>query len=214
MRSIAILVVALLLALSACSSGDGGSGSSVTSTQAASSTTAATTSATSTTVASTTTAVETTTTTSPPVAAEIVVTSPAYEEGGTIPVVYTCDGDDVSPPYELAGVPAEAASLVVVMDDPDAPVGVWDHWVVYDVVPTDAIAEAVEDLGTDGINSWGELGYGGPCPPAGPAHRYILRVLALNVVLDWSEGVDKDGLLETVAPFVIAEGQLMELYGR
>jgi hypothetical protein len=139
--------------------------------------------------------------------------SPAFEHGETIPVRFTCDGSDASPPLQLNDIPEGAASLVLVMDDPDAPGGVWDHWVAYDVVPQEMIDEAVETLGTPGTNSWGRTGYGGPCPPSG-THRYYFTVYSLDTSLGLLPGADKAEVLEALAGHILAEATLMGRYGR
>ncbi len=98
---------------------------------------------------------------------ELRLTSPAFADGGTIPSKYTCDGVDVSPPLAVAGVPEKARSLALVMDDPDAPVGTWVHWVVWNIAPRNGeIHEhSAPPEGVAGRNSWQRAGYGGPCPP-------------------------------------------------
>lgn len=219
--TLTLCVAALAVIAATCSSSGGEDTATTTQTSAAAAAETTTTAAPTTTAAATTTteapATTTTTiaaTTTTVEAGGMTITSPAYGEGETIPMMHTCDGVDVSPEYHIEGIPAGAASLVAVMDDPDAPVGVWDHWVVYDLPVNDTIPEGAMGLGTDGVNSWGELGYGGPCPPAGDPHHYILRIYALNVVLDWPEGIDKVGLLTTVEPNILDFGVLTGLYGR
>ena len=145
--------------------------------------------------------------------AELVVTTTAYDEGAPIPVRYTCDGDDVSPPFDIASIPAGAQSLVLVMDDPDAPGGVWDHWVAFNIEPTAVVPEDVGAIGTSGSNSWGRLGYGGPCPPSG-THRYITTVYALDRQLGLDEGATKDDVLAAMSGHVLAEGAVMGTYSR
>jgi Raf kinase inhibitor-like YbhB/YbcL family protein len=141
------------------------------------------------------------------------LSSPAFEPGEPIPVRFTCDGSDVSPPLQLSDIPEQAVSLILVMDDPDAPNGVWDHWIVYDVVPQEIIDEAVATLGTPGTNSWRRTGYGGPCPPSG-AHRYYFTVYALDTGLGLPSGADKAEVLEAVSGHVLAEAVLMGRYSR
>ncbi|HEX9122137.1 MAG TPA: YbhB/YbcL family Raf kinase inhibitor-like protein [Actinomycetota bacterium] len=141
------------------------------------------------------------------------LTSSAFEDQGFIPARYTCDGSDVSPPLTVRDVPADAVTLVLVMDDPDAPGGVWDHWVAYDI-PTDAeIPEAVTSLGTPGKNSSGRAGYGGPCPPSG-THRYYFSVYALDTRLGLAPGADKAEILNALSGHVLAEATLMGRYRR
>jgi Raf kinase inhibitor-like YbhB/YbcL family protein len=141
------------------------------------------------------------------------LTSSAFDDGAAVPGRYTCDGDDVSPPLQIGGVPAGAASLVLIMDDPDAPSGTWDHWVAYDVPVTEEIPEGVGQLGTGGRNSWGRPGYGGPCPPSG-THRYIFTVYALDTLLGLDAVADKGTVLAAVGGHVLAQATLTGRYGR
>jgi Raf kinase inhibitor-like YbhB/YbcL family protein len=140
--------------------------------------------------------------------AAMELTSPAFDNEAAIPVRYTCDGDNVSPEVNIAAIPQDTATLVLIMDDPDAPVGTWDHWVAYDIAPTGTIPEDVGDLGTGGINSWKQTGYGGPCPPSG-THRYFFKVLALDAPLELAEGADKTEVLAASEGHVLAEAMLM-----
>lgn len=141
------------------------------------------------------------------------LTSSAFAHEGMIPRRHTCDGEDVSPPLTLAGLPAGAQALVLLMDDPDAPVGVWDHWVEYDIPPHPEILAGAGALGTPGVNSWGRTGYGGPCPPRG-THRYYFRVLALDRRLGLEPGADKATVLAACSGHVLDEAVLMGRYGR
>lgn len=136
------------------------------------------------------------------------LTSPAFEHEAAIPARYTCDGDNVSPELRIAAIPEDSAVLVLIMDDPDAPGGTWDHWVAYDIAPTTVIPENVGGLGTAGLNSWNEIGYGGPCPPSG-THRYFFKILALDTPLELAEGVDKTGVVAASEGHVLAEAVLM-----
>lgn len=141
------------------------------------------------------------------------LTSSAFEHEGTIPSRYTCEGADVSPPLSVEDVPPEAASLVLVMDDPDAPRGTWDHWIAYDI-PTDArMPEDVGTLGTPGRNSSGGTGYSGPCPPSG-THRYFFVVYALDARLGLEPGADKAAVTAAMQGHVLAEATLMARYRR
>jgi Raf kinase inhibitor-like YbhB/YbcL family protein len=140
------------------------------------------------------------------------LTSPAFDHEAAIPARYSCDGEDVSPELRIAAVPRNAATLVLIMDDPDAPVGTWDHWVAYDFEPRGTIPEDVGDLGTAGLNSWKQTGYGGPCPPAG-THRYFFRILALDAPLGLDEGADKEAVLVASEGHVLAEAVLMGTFG-
>lgn len=141
------------------------------------------------------------------------LTSPAFSNEGTVPKRYTCDGADVSPPLQLTNVPTNTVSMVLIMDDPDAPVGVWDHWVAYDIEPRQEIAEDVTTLGTPGVNSWDRPGYGGPCPPGG-THRYFFTVYALDTMLGLDAGAGKAEVLAALEDHVLAQATLMGLYSR
>lgn len=141
------------------------------------------------------------------------LTSQAFSHETPIPTRYTCDGADVSPPLQLSEVPTDTVSLALVMDDPDAPVGVWDHWVEYDIEPREAIAEAVTELGTAGRNSWDRTGYGGPCPPGG-THRYFFTVYALDTELGLEAGADKAAVLAAIDGHVLDQATLMGTYSR
>jgi len=150
----------------------------------------------------------------------LAVASPSFADGGLIPVRHTCDGRDVSPELRISGVPAGAASLAILCDDPDAPGGDWVHWLVFNLPPdTRNVAEGVGlgDLhaggGVPGANSWGKLTYGGPCPPSG-SHRYFFKIYALSVKLDLPSGASKARFLEAIHGRVLAEGHLMGRYAR
>lgn len=141
------------------------------------------------------------------------LSSPAFESGGIMPARYTCDGSDVSPPLRIDGIPPGTVGLVLVMDDPDAPHGPWDHWVNYDVPPVNEIPEGVGAMGTPGLNSWGRLGYGGPCPPTG-VHRYVFRVLALDAPLPLPAGATKAEVLAAARGHVLDQAVLVGRYRR
>lgn len=145
----------------------------------------------------------------------LTLTSPAFNEGDTIPSRYTCDGADVPPPLTWQDVPTGVESYALIMDDPDAPGGIWVHWVLYNI-PEDV--RALPDgepsgTGVQGQNSWGDAGYGGPCPPSGE-HRYFFKLYALNTELELEAGADKETLLAAMEGRVIAQGQLMGVYAR
>ncbi len=150
----------------------------------------------------------------------IELTSPAFSEGEMIPTRYTCDGEDISPALAWSGVPETAQSLVLICDDPDAPVGTWDHWVLFNI-PADAsgLPEAVASESTlesgavHGKNSWGRPGYGGPCPPGG-THRYYFYLYALDARLPLEAGSTKAQLLQAVEGRILDQGQLMGRYQR
>jgi len=141
------------------------------------------------------------------------LSSPAFGNGEAIPSRFTCDGADVSPALSITDLPDGTACLALVMDDPDAPMGTWDHWVAYDIPVATAIPEGVRSLGTAGRNSWRRPGYGGPCPPFGE-HRYFFRVYALDRPLGLPPGASKKQVLEALAGHVLAEAALLGRYTR
>ncbi len=141
------------------------------------------------------------------------ITSSAFAEGGGIPARYTCDGEDVSPPLAIEGVPAGTRTLALVVDDPDAPGGTWDHWVAFDIPVTDTIPEGVGELGVAGVNSWGRPGYGGPCPPRG-AHRYVFTIYAVDTVLDLGGGASSGELRRALTGHVLGKASLTGTYRR
>ncbi len=136
------------------------------------------------------------------------ITSPAFEADGRIPDRFTCKGNDVSPELRLSDIPDEAVSLVLIMDDPDAPGGTWDHWISFDITPTGAIPENVGEFGTGGINSWQRTGYGGPCPPSG-VHRYFFKIYALDASLGLAEGATSNEVLSAASGHILEETTLM-----
>jgi Raf kinase inhibitor-like YbhB/YbcL family protein len=148
------------------------------------------------------------------------LSSPAFGPGEPIPVQYTCDGEDASPPLEWDEPPQGTASLALIADDPDAPLGTWVHWVLYDLPPqTRALPEDVAPDpepsigGRHGQSGWRRLGYGGPCPPSG-THRYYFRLYALDQVLDLDPGATKAQLLQAMEGHVMAQAELMGTYAR
>ncbi len=152
---------------------------------------------------------------------QMQLTSTAFAEGAAIPAKHTCDAKDVSPPLKWAGLPAGAKSLALIVDDPDAPVGTWVHWVLYDVPVT--MTELAEDVAKSqyaaggakqGLNDFGRLGYGGPCPPHGKAHRYFFKLYALDAVLDLKPGLTKRDLERAMEKHILARTQLMGTYQR
>ena len=146
--------------------------------------------------------------------------SPAFEHGGEIPARYTCDGEDISIPLQFLEIPEEAVSLALIMDDPDAPMGVFVHWVIYNIpaelseLPEGIPPQPYLEMGIrQGTNSFGKIGYGGPCPPDG-AHRYMLKLYALDVAMDLDAGMTKHQLLSAMEGHVIDSAGLMGIYAR
>jgi hypothetical protein len=149
------------------------------------------------------------------------LTSTAFAEGSSIPVRFTCDGENVSPPLKWTGAPPGAKSLALIVDDPDAPMGVWVHWVVYDLPPTstelpEAVAKTqyLPDGAKQGLNDFKHLGYGGPCPPPGKPHRYFFKLFALDRVIDLRPGVTKKDFEAAMEGHKLVEGQLMGICKR
>ena len=152
-----------------------------------------------------------------PAAAKLAVTSTAFAEGQTIPKLFTCDDRDVSPPLSFAGVPPQAKSLALIVDDPDAPMGTWVHWVLFGLPPDQkALPQAYQPKGPvkQGKNSFGKVLYGGPCPPSGPPHRYFFRLYALDRALDLKAGASRADVDTALKGHVLAEATLMGRYGR
>jgi Raf kinase inhibitor-like YbhB/YbcL family protein len=142
------------------------------------------------------------------------LTSPEFENEGRIPSEYTCDGSDTSPELNIADIPESTKSLVLICDDPDAPAGTWDHWIVFNIAPTTSkIAKGAEPQGTAGKNSWGKAGYGGPCPPSG-THRYFFKLYALDTELDLPEGSAKADIEKAMQGHILEQAQLMGKYQR
>ena len=147
----------------------------------------------------------------------LALSSSAFANGAVIPAEYTADGADVSPPLSWTGVPEGTRSLVLIVDDPDAPVGTWDHWVVYDL-PADtrelAKAAALPKGALDGSNSWGRTGYGGPAPPPGKPHRYHFELDALRQPLGLAAGAKKAAVEAAMQGKVLGEATWTGTYGR
>jgi Raf kinase inhibitor-like YbhB/YbcL family protein len=147
--------------------------------------------------------------------------TPAFGQGEAIPVEYTCDGADNSPPLEWSGVPAGAQSLALIADDPDAPRGTWVHWVFYNLPPAlEGLEPGVEKteqvpgLGLQGVTDFRRPGYGGPCPPPGSEHRYFFRLYALDIVLGLPGGATRDQLDQAMQGHILAQGEWMGVYAR
>ena len=150
------------------------------------------------------------------------ISTSAWQDGDTIPAKYSCDGSDVSPPLALENVPPDTRSLALIMNDPDAPSGNFVHWVIFNLDPGrrdiseglgQSGAEAASE-GLHGLNDFRRLGYGGPCPPQGPAHTYVLTVYALDRMLDLPSGATADELLEAMKGNILASAELRGVFGR
>jgi Raf kinase inhibitor-like YbhB/YbcL family protein len=146
--------------------------------------------------------------------ARMKITSSAFQEGGNIPSRFTCDGSDISPPLQIAGVPSEAKSLVLIADDPDAPSGLFTHWLVWNIPPqTNSIAEGGTPKGVHGANDFGKSGYRGPCPPPG-THRYSFKIFALDRELDLRALAKRSQVDAAMKGHIIAQGELVGRYAR
>ncbi len=152
---------------------------------------------------------------------EIKLTSTAFKEGENIPSKYTCEGVNISPELKWKDSIKEARTYAIILDDPDAPGGDFVHWVIYnipsniyelheDITPTRNIPDEV----MQGTNSFGRIGYRGPCPPEGNAHRYFFRIYALDTALHLKDGAEKYQLEKAMQGHIIAQGKLMGMYKR
>lgn len=143
----------------------------------------------------------------------------AFPESGTIPALHTCDAADLSPSLEWAGAPAEAKSFALIVDDPDAPAGVWNHWLLFNIPPSiHSIAQGFKpgQVGESAINDFGGPGYNGPCPPKrhGP-HRYFFKLYALDIPkLDLKKAAQRQDLDRALKGHILAEALYMGRYER
>jgi Raf kinase inhibitor-like YbhB/YbcL family protein len=149
------------------------------------------------------------------------LSSTAFAEGEAIPAKYTCDDKNVSPPLKWSGTPSGAKSLALIADDPDAPVGTWVHWVVYDLPAS--VSELPEDLpkgqytsngAKQGLNDFKHLGYGGPCPPPGKPHRYFFKLYALDIIPELKPGMTKKDVERVMEKHILGQAQLIGTYKR
>lgn len=142
----------------------------------------------------------------------LIIASPAFENNKPIPRKYSCDGEDVNPPLSIEGVPEGTKSLVLIVDDPDAPMGTWDHWIVWNIQPTNRIGENTVP-GVEGLNSFRKHSYGGPCPPSG-THRYFFKVYALDTKLSLNPDSKKRDVENAMKAHILASSELVGLYSR
>ena len=143
------------------------------------------------------------------------LTSPAFENNQSIPSKYTCDGEDINPPLQIDEVPEEAKSLVLIVDDPDAPMGTWDHWVVWNIDPSTSLIKEnkVPEGAVEGKNDFGKNSYGGPCPPAG-AHHYHFKLYALDTKLELDSSSKKGEVEKSMEGHILDWVELIGLYQR
>jgi len=149
------------------------------------------------------------------------ISSNAFSPNESIPPKFTCDGQNVSPQLTWTGLPTTTQSFALIMDDPDAPVGTWVHWVLYDLPPnTRELAENVlnreqlPDGARQGRNDFNKIGYGGPCPPPGKPHRYFFKLYALDAKLHLRSGVLKADVERAMQTHIVAQAELIGLYSR
>ena len=146
--------------------------------------------------------------------AKMKITSSAFQEGGNIPSKFTCDGSDTSPPLQITSIPSNAKTLVLIADDPDAPGGLFTHWLIWNIPPqTNSISEGSAPKGVHGTNDFGKQDYKGPCPPPG-THRYSFKIYALDRELDLRGGAKRSQLDAAMKGHVVAQGVLVGRYAR
>lgn len=149
------------------------------------------------------------------------ITTTAFEYGARIPVIHTCDGDDISPPLRWEGEPKETVTFALIVEDPDAPGGTYTHWILYNIPSgvhyidkTEAIGKSLDSGGSHARNDFGKYGYGGPCPPKGEEHRYFFRIYALRKKLQPESIKDGTGFHKAIKEFVIDKAEYMGKYSR
>lgn len=140
----------------------------------------------------------------------LFITSPAFENEGIIPSKFTCEGENINPPLAVNNIPEGTKTLAVIVEDPDAPKGVFDHWLAWNL-PPDILIDENRIPGMSGTNGAGKTGYYGPCPPSG-FHRYYFNVFALDDSLNLEEGADKKMLQAAMEQHILAKGSLMGRY--
>lgn len=142
------------------------------------------------------------------------IESPAFGNHQTIPSKYTCEGEDRSPPLTISSHAIEAVSFAIIVEDPDAPVGVFDHWLGWNIPAGQMSLPEGYQAPLEGINGFGKIGYKGPCPPRGKPHRYYFRIFALDQKLALASGSSKSELLRAMEGHILAKGELMGTYQR
>ena len=143
------------------------------------------------------------------------ITSPSFGNNDPIPKKYTCDGDNINPPLTFSEIAKEANSLVLIVEDPDAPSGIFTHWLLYNIPITSTIIleNSIPEGAMSVMNDMGTVQYGGPCPPSG-IHRYYFRLYALNTMIRLHQGASKDEVKSAMDGHVIATCELLGLYKR
>lgn len=152
---------------------------------------------------------------------KLTLRSAGFAGSAAIPKLYSCEGEDLSPELQWSGTPPGTKSFALICDDPDAPMGTWVHWVIYNIpgdigsLPKGVAKKAKLDNGAlQGLNSWPKTGYNGPCPPPGKPHRYFFKLYALDSILPLRENATKEDLLKAMKGRILAEAELMGTYRR
>lgn len=151
------------------------------------------------------------------------ITSPAFANNTEVPRKYTCQGEDISPPLSLSGVPEGTKSLVLINDDPDAPAGTWVHWTIFNI-PKDkkgldegagvAAKKQLSDGSKQGVTDSGNVGYHGPCPPPGKYHRYFFKLYALDTILNLNAGITKEEIEQAMEGHILAKAEMFGKFKR
>lgn len=143
------------------------------------------------------------------------IKSSAFQHNKNIPSKYTCDGRNINPPLQFSDIPENSKSLVLISDDPDAPMGTWVHWIIWNIDPktTEIAEDSVPGGVIEGTTSFGETGYGGPCPPSG-VHRYFFKLYALDIKLDLPSSAKKEDLEKAMQNHILASAEIIGLYTR
>jgi Raf kinase inhibitor-like YbhB/YbcL family protein len=146
---------------------------------------------------------------------ELTISSPAFGHNGNIPAKHTCDGRDINPPLAIGNVPPDAKSLVLIVDDPDAPAGTWVHWVIWNIDPNtaDIREDSVPKGAIQGVNDFRKHSYGGPCPPSG-THRYFFKLYALDILLNLTPNSGKAGIEKAMQGHILSRAEIIGLYKR
>lgn len=143
---------------------------------------------------------------------ELKITSPAFKPNNPIPTKYTCDGENVNPPLNIEDIPSQTKTLTLIVDDPDAPMGTWTHWLVWNIPPKEKIAEN-SIPGIEGLNTARKHSYEGPCPPSG-THHYHFKIYALDTELELNPNSKKEDVEKAMQNHILAKGETIGLYQR
>jgi hypothetical protein len=151
----------------------------------------------------------------------LTLTSPSFADGATIPKAYTCNGGNYSPALQWANAPEGTKSFAIIIDDLDAPLNVFAHWVLFNLPPNlTSLSEKISPNGAlpegalEGVNGFGKIGYGGPCPPPGKPHRYFFKLYALDTMVREKSGITKEKLVQAMKGHILAEVNIMGMFGR